>query len=75
MAVRSIYSLLKTITPFSHGLRQRLKDLLGVFPANACIGDADSVLKARFSFLWHLLRAFTGSAFTIFMRHDETHLR
>jgi len=74
MAIPSIYSLVETVTPFPHCLRQRLKDLLGIFPANACIGDADSVLKARFAFLWHLLRAYTRSALATFIRRDKTHL-
>lgn len=75
MAIRSIYRLPETVTPFPHGLCQGLKDFLGVFPADACIGDADAVLETSFAFLRHLLRAFAGLAFTSCMRHVITHLR
>jgi hypothetical protein len=46
-----------------NGIGQFGEDLLGVLPADTCVGDGDCVFEARLSFLGHLLVALVDVRF------------
>jgi hypothetical protein len=64
MAVRTI-CLTKRATLFNRSGQLR-KHFFGVFPINASIGDTDSILKARFTFLRDFLISYNVLLVSVF---------